>query len=142
MEQLARTWSTGTARACQWLEIRGQILLRHLQRDIVPLYVLHVLRQVAHHLRGIVSVQDVRVVQAALVLLLQRLVVVRGLGAAVVGLVVVRVHRRLRHLAVCRTTALLFGAACTTAEEGLVEMAVQVLRCLALELRFRVLVRA
>lgn len=82
-------------------------------------------------------------VQAALVvLLLQGLVVVRGLGAAVVGLVVVRVHRRLRHLAVGRTAALLFGAASTAAEEGLVEMAVQVLRCLALELGFRVLVRA
>ena len=81
-------------------------------------------------------------IQAALVvLLLQGLVMMRGLGAAVVRLVVVRVHRRLRHLAVSRTAALLFGATRAAAEEGLVEMAVQVLRCLTLELGFRVLVR-
>ena len=93
----------------------------------------------AHHLGGVVIILDVRLIQATLGVLLQGLVVVRGLGTAVMGLVLVRVHRGLGHLAVCWTTSLLFGATCAAAEEGFVEVAVQVLRRLALELSFRVL---
>ena len=42
--------------ATKGLEIGGQILLRHFERQVAPLDVLHVLREMVDHLRGVVVV--------------------------------------------------------------------------------------
>ena len=99
----------------------------------------------AYHLRGVVIViLNVWLIQTALVvLLLLGLVVISGLGTAMVRLVLlVRVHGSLSHLAVSRTTRLLFSATCAAAEERFVQVAVKILRRLTLELRFWVLMGA
>lgn len=103
------------------------------------------MRQVAHHLGSVVIViLNVWLIQTTLVvLLLLGLVVIGGLGTAMVRLVLlVRVHGSLSHLAVHRTARLLFSATCTAAEERFVQVAVEILCRLTLELRFRVLMGA